>query len=222
MDIINETAESETVEDQRRGDCASIFFSDAVLDEAGLCSEEGPRLRHLLLVAPDILPILDNLSHALDIAEAYSPPPPCSTCVVESNEDQWEDDFCCWVDQNVEARFDHPLSTAVTDNRPPSIIVSPHGCTLLRHSEMATHAASTAPELVKISRAISVEDPQPAFTVGTKLSASQRQKHKGWAAKKNSRVKYGRKYEYTHKAEVARNRKRQEGKFQHNSHPTTK
>jgi len=46
------------------------------------------------------------------------------------------------------------------------------------------------------------------------LTPEQAKKHRGWAAKKRRRVKYGRKYVYTNKVNIAKARKRVDGKFE--------
>jgi len=87
-----------------------------------------------------------------------------------------------------------------------------------------------APVLVQVSRAILIEEGpalwtpsapmEPTFmadTTGTwnsKLKPEARRKHRGWAAKKKARVKYGRKFVYAQKAAVARKRRREDGKFE--------
>jgi hypothetical protein len=52
-----------------------------------------------------------------------------------------------------------------------------------------------------------------SFDWNKKLSMEQRCKHKGWAAKKRKRVRYGTSYGYEIKSNVARKRKREDGKF---------
>jgi len=106
-----------------------------------------------------------------------------------------------------------PFGFGLVQGRPSSMYTPP-----TRHG---------APVLVKLSRPVLIEDGPvvplaAAFAVGSsssldwnkKLSPEQRCKHKGWAAKKRKRVHYGTSYVYENKANIARKRKREDGKFE--------
>ena len=72
-----------------------------------------------------------------------------------------------------------------------------------------------APVLVKLSRPVLIVDGPPMrLPMHSRLSPEAQLKHKGWAKKRKIRVKYGRKHVYTNKRDIAKSRRRANGKFE--------
>jgi hypothetical protein len=91
---------------------------------------------------------------------------------------------------------------------------------------VSTPPTSSVPQLYWPTRQICVDDDKlmekylkalssrPSEAEKSRMSPEARAKHRGWAAKKRARVRYGRKHAYPNKVSAAQNRHREDGKFE--------